>query len=92
MFAHFNRFEIQMTRRYAEAASHPGPCDLDVAHLVNIPAIKRQLDKIGPDAIAAELQEYGAWDADELADHEQNRHLIIWIAACNIVEELRSAS
>lgn len=92
MFASFNRFEIKMTRAQAESATHPGPCDSDVAHLVNLPAIRRQLDKIAPDAIAAELAEYGAWDDVELADHDQNRQRIIWIAAGNIVDELRSAS
>lgn len=86
MFATFDTFEIQMTRVEALSASHPGPCDDDVAALVSKPAIRRQLDRIGADAIRAELKGYGAWDETELADDEQNRHRIIWLAAGNIAD------
>jgi hypothetical protein len=88
MIAHFDRFEIKMTAAQARSASHQGQCDDDVERLTNHPEIRRQLDKIGPEKIAAELKEYGAWNAEELADHEQNRRRIAWIAAGNIVEEL----
>ena len=91
MFASFNRFELQMTRAQAESASHPGPCDSDVEDLVRHPAIARQLRKIAPDAIAAELKEYGAWDAAELADHAANQRRIVWIAAGNISEKCVAA-
>lgn len=88
MYAIFNHFEIQMTRNQAESASHPGPCDSDVRDLLNDRKIARQLDKIAPEKIAAELKEYGAWDETELADHQANRERIIWIAASDISEEL----
>lgn len=89
MYAIFNRFEIQMTKAQAMSASHPGPCDLDVAALVKQPKIARQLDKISRDAIREELREYGAWDATELADDAANRARLVWIAAGNIREECR---
>lgn len=87
MYALFNRFELKMTLAEAQGASRQGQCDDDVAALVREPKIRRQLDKIDPAKIAAELEEYGAWDAEELADAEQNRHRIVWLAAGNIVEE-----
>ena len=87
MYASFNRFEIQMTKAQADSASHAGQCDSDVAYLVADRRIQRQLAKIGTDAIREELKEYGAWDADELADDTQNQHRIVWCAACNIHEE-----
>jgi hypothetical protein len=87
MLASFNRFEIKMTKEQARSASHQGRCDDDVVALVKTPAIRRQLDMIGPEKIAAELAEYGAWDAEELADEEQNDCRIIWIAAGDIREE-----
>ena len=87
MFATFNRFEIQMTLTQAESASHQGRCDDDVSELAKAPAIARQLAKIDPQAIRDELREYGAWDDDELSDHEQNLQRILWIAAGDIVEE-----
>lgn len=90
MFASFNRFELQMTMAQAESASHQGRCDDDVAALLECRKIVRQLDKIGPDKIRSELKEYGAWDAEELADDAANRARIVWIAAGNIREEYAS--
>lgn len=86
MFAYFERFEIQMTKAQALSASHPGPCDADVAELLRDRRITRQLDKIGPDKIRAELREYGAWDETELTDDSANRDRIVWCAAWNIAE------
>lgn len=87
MYASFNRFEIQMTLKQARSASHQGQCDEDVKILLQDPKIIRQLDKIDPEKIAAELHEYGAWDEEELKDSQANRERIIWIAAGDIVEE-----
>lgn len=87
MLASFNRFEIQMTLAQAESASHPGQCDEDVDQLLTLPAIKRQLKKISDEDLAAELEEYGAWDEDELQDRAANEQRIIWLAAGNITEE-----
>lgn len=86
--AYFERFEIRMTLSQALDASHPGPCDSEVAALLDTPAIKKQLDKISPDSIRAELQEYGAWDETELSDDSENRLRIVWIAAGDIREEV----
>jgi hypothetical protein len=90
MYAQFNHFELQMTKAQAQSASHPGPCDADVAYLAMSPNIRRQLNKSGPDAIRAELREYGAWDDDELADDAENRLRLVWIAAGNITDELQT--
>ena len=87
MYATFNRFELQMTLDQARSASHVGRCDDDVAELVKTPAIARQLRKINPDSIRAELAEYGAWDAAELSNDADNLQRIVWCAACNISEE-----
>jgi hypothetical protein len=87
MFATFNRFEIEMTLAQAQGASHQGACDDDVAALLKVASIKRQLAKIPAASIAAELSEYGAWDDAELADVAANHARIVWIAAGNIVEE-----
>jgi hypothetical protein len=87
MYATFNSFEIEMTKKQARVCSHSGSCDSDVMALSELPKIKRQLDKIDPEFIAAELEGYGAWDEIELQDHAQNRRRILWIAAGNIAEE-----
>lgn len=80
------RIELQITKTQAEACSHPGPCDNDVAELRKVPAIRRQLDKLAPALVAECLKEYGAWDADELADHEANLDRLLWCACCDISE------
>jgi hypothetical protein len=81
--------EIQMTMAQAQSASHQGQCDDDVQALSNNRKIRRQLERITPEVLRKELAEYGAWDEQELADHEQNIQRILWIAAGDIVENSR---
>jgi hypothetical protein len=47
------------------------------------------LDKISAYSLRAELREYGAWNEEELSNHEDNLARILWIACGNIREELR---
>ena len=88
MYAHFDRFSLQVTKSQALKGSHPGDCASDIAELLKDRRIARQFNKIPSDSIVAELAEYGAWDSDELADIEQNKARILWIACGNILEEL----
>jgi hypothetical protein len=81
------QIEFQMTLEDAESASHQGPCDEDVSALRKVPYIAKQLDDLKPETVRAFLKEYGAWDADELADHETNLDRIVWLAGCDIREE-----
>jgi hypothetical protein len=86
-YASFNRFEIRLKIDDALSVSHSGQCDDDVAALLRVDYVAKQLDKIDPAAIAAELREYGAWDDEQLADHDDNLARILWIAGGNIREE-----
>ena len=86
MYANFNHFDIELTKKQAISASHPGPCDLDVKALLNIPVINRQLAKISDSDLIAELSEYGAWDETELSNRADNEERIVWIAAGDIAE------
>jgi len=90
MYALFNRFEIELTKRQAESVSHPGPCDNDVDILLQDKKIIRQLKNIPDDKLREELKEYGAWNDEELQDRKANEQRIIWIAGCDIIEELHS--
>lgn len=87
MHAYIGSIEIQMTRKQAAACSHPGQCDDDVAELLKVPSIRRQLAKISDGDLQAELREYGTWDTDELQDRAANEARIVWIAANDITEE-----
>ncbi len=85
--AYFDRFAIDMPQEAARDCSHSGACDEDVEHwadLVTRPA------ECTPEALRAELREYGAWGSEELADDEANWRRIVWIAAGNINDELRA--
>lgn len=88
MYASFNRFELQLTKKQALQGSHSGACDLDIANLLQVPSIKRQFKKIDPDKIRLELHEYGAWDEVELSNDQDNQSRILWIACGDIREEL----
>lgn len=81
------RIEIHMTLEQARGASHQGQCDDDVAALAREPDIAEQLAKIDPATLIRELEGYGAWDATELADHEQNLIRFLWLAASTIQDE-----
>lgn len=80
------KIELQMTKAQAASASHQGRCDEDVRELSKVPAIARQLVKIDPQVLQDELREYGAWDAEELADHDQNLQRLLWLAAGDITD------
>lgn len=81
------RIEIGMTMDDAKSAAHQGQCDEDVLALSKVPEIERRLEAIDPSVLARELQEYGAWDENELADHRQNLQRILWLACNDITEE-----
>ena len=89
MIAQFERFNLRLTKAQAASASHQGKCDEDVRALAEVPAIRAQLRSLDPAMLRAELAEYGTWDAEELANHEQNLQRILWLAAGNILEEGR---
>ena len=81
------KIELFITKSQARKGYHSGACDLDIQELRQVPFIRRQLAKVCPTTLAAELAEYGAWDASELQDHEANLDRLLWIACADIVEE-----
>ena len=87
MSASFERFDITMTRAQALSCSQPGrDAAPDIEILLTDPRIARQVRKLNPDTLRAELAECGAWDDTELADHGANIRRILWLAAGNIRE------
>lgn len=81
------RIELQISLSDAQSGSHSGSCDADILELSKVPYIADQLAKIDPELLKGELREYGAWDAEELADHDQNLQRILWIACGDIVDQ-----
>jgi len=87
MYASFNHFEIEMTKRQAESVNHPGPCDNDVEILLQDKKIKRQLKKIPDDKLRTELKEMGI-DPENLQTRHNLEMYIVWIAGGNIIDEI----
>lgn len=80
--SYFERFEIELTEEQALTCAHQGDCYDDVLYTLK----ELNLD-IDPYDLKNELREYGAWDEQELSDHDMNLARIVWIAAGNIKEE-----
>ena len=88
MWTSFNRFELNITKAQVLATWHPGAMDDDILALSKVPRIARQLKKLDPEQVRAELAEYGAWNEEELQDHAQNLQRVLWCGVCDIWEEL----
>jgi hypothetical protein len=80
------RIELSIKLSDAETGYHSGACDSDIAYLLTVPYIAAQINAIDPELIAAELKGFGAWDSLELADHEENKSRLLWIACGDIID------
>jgi hypothetical protein len=86
-----NSFEFRILGEAILDICHSGSNDEAVAAWVD--RVRGQVEKDNfrnkPDAesIREELSGYGAWDADELADDEQNWHRLLWCAAWDISDD-----
>ena len=78
--------ELQLTQDDVDAGYHSGACDDDIACLRREPRIAAQLDALDPALLRAELKEWGAWDAEQLADHDENLSRILWLACGDLYD------
>lgn len=87
--AYFNYIgSIELPISVAQACSHSGPCDMDIQTCMELPEVKAELSEIDPVQLIKELKEYGAWDSNELSNHEDNLARILWLAAGDICDNL----
>lgn len=78
---------IRLRLDEARACSHPGQCDGDVTYLRQSCArVRNDLRRMDPAELRECLRHYGAWDAEELADHDENLQRVLWIACCDVAE------
>jgi hypothetical protein len=75
-------FNGQLPAECVSDCSASGSVDDAVAYWVN----KLEFDVPEPQA-AKWLKEFGAWNAEELADHEANVRRVLWQACCDIKDQ-----
>lgn len=79
--------ELEIEQEDIEACTHPGQCFHDVAYVRLKPYIMKQLDKINASDVRLYLSEFGAWDNEELQNHEENLLRLVWCACGSIEDE-----
>ena len=77
---------LQFRKSDVESVPSSGPADGAVSELVKVPRIAKQLAQVDPDELRRYLKEFGAWDVDELADHDANLARVVWIATGDLRE------
>lgn len=83
--AYFNYIgSIELPTHVVSMCHHTGDCENDCIQAMLLPEVKAELSEIDAEQLRKELREYGAWDDDELQDHQQNLIRILWIAAGDI--------
>lgn len=80
------RIELKLTLEEAHTGYHPGRCDSDIDYLMGTDSLESQLKALDPAIVAGELQGYGAWDEEELRDHQANLERLLWIASGDLVD------
>lgn len=83
--AYFNYIgSIELPEDVIRGCYHQGQCQYDIENCMELPEVKSELAEIDPAALIKELEQYGAWEASELQDHQINLQRILWIAAGDI--------
>jgi hypothetical protein len=80
------RIELNIPYGMESIGYHSGACDRDIEELMELDSIKAQLFGIAPQVLSEELKEFGAWDSEELANHQNNLARILWIACGDLVD------
>ena len=80
------KIEIEITKKQALKGYHSGQCDQDIEGLRKDHKIANQLKMIDSEVLREELRHWGAWNDEELANHEHNLDRILWLACADIVE------
>ena len=78
--------ELRITRTDAAKCSLSGDNEPALKELMQKRYIKKQLKTLNPDKLKKELKEYGAWDSEQLENHEENLLRWLWISCVDITE------
>ena len=76
--------DLKITRNDANFCSQSGDMEQNCKQVMKKPYIKKQLEKLEPEKLAKELKEFGAWDSEQLENHEENILRWFWSSCCDI--------
>ena len=80
------KLEFVIKEEDAAIIDHPGDALNDLRILRNNKEIEDQLQNFDPKIVKEELKEIGAWDNEELMDHNFNLTRLLWIICCDVNE------
>ena len=70
-----------ITEDQIDSIPKQGQCSKEIA------ALAKELEPVwDEDKLRKELKECGAWDAEQLSDHDENILRMLWIMVCDIRE------
>ena len=75
---------LNITKAVANECSRSGNNEYSVNYYMNLPKYKKQLLKLDKEQVRKELNDLGAWEDDELENHEDNLQRLFWLACGNI--------
>jgi len=75
---------LNITKAVANECSKSGNNEYSVNYYMNLPKYRKQLDKLNKESVRAELNDLGAWEDDELENHEDNLQRLFWLSCGNI--------
>lgn len=85
--AYFNYIgSIELPVDIIEMCPLSGSCDCAIAAMRKLPEVISELSQIDAAALIKELAQYGAWEPEELQNHENNLDRILWLACSDIQE------
>jgi hypothetical protein len=61
----------------------------EVEHIGNDPLMIRQRKKMNRWLLIDELKSTGLWSEDRLTDHNSNFAMLVWLAGCDIYNEVK---
>ena len=77
---------LNITKAVANECSRSGNNEYSVNYYMNLPKYKKQLLKLDKEQVRNELNDLGAWEDEELKNHEDNLQRLFWLACGNIMD------
>lgn len=75
---------LNITKAVANECSKSGNNEYSVNYYMNLPKYKKQLLKLDKEQVRQELNDLGAWEDEELENHNDNLQRLFWVACGNI--------